>query len=49
MKLTEGQKKKLEKHADHHTKKHLDLMKRLMRQGLTFNEAHKIAQSRVGK
>ncbi len=49
MKLTEAQKKKLEKHSDHHTKKHMDLMKRLMRQGLTFNEAHKIAQSRVGK
>ena len=49
MKLTEGQKKKLEKHADHHTKKHMELMKRLMRQGLSFNEAHSIAKARVGK
>jgi len=40
MKLTNGQKEKLKEHAKHHTKKHMDEMKRLMRTGMSFSKAH---------
>jgi hypothetical protein len=49
MKLKVLQKKKLEKHKVHHSKKHIDLMKKLMMGGMTFNDSHKVAQSLVGK
>ena len=43
MELTKRQKDMLDKHKVHHTKKHMDIMKREMRKGKTFTEAHKIA------
>ena len=49
MKLTDRQKATLKKHSSHHTKKHMDMMKRLMRNGVSFTEAHKKAQKAVGK
>jgi len=49
MKLTQRQVDKLEKHSAHHSKKHMDLMRRLMREGKTFTTAHKEAQRQVGK
>ena len=49
MKLTPRQKATLEKHSAHHTKKHMDLMKKLMRAGDSFTVAHKKAQQKVGK
>ena len=49
MKLTDKQNKMLEKHSAHHSKKHIDMMKRLMREGKTFTTAHKEAQKQVGK
>ena len=49
MKLTTRQKSKLKEHSAHHTDKHMDLMKRLMRQGISFTVAHKRAQAKVGK
>ena len=46
--LSKIQKKTLEKHSKHHTKKHMSLMKRLMKSGATFSAAHKKAQQQVG-
>jgi hypothetical protein len=48
-KLTEAQMDKLKQHKVHHTKKHMDLMKTLMRQGKSFSASHKEAMSKVGK
>jgi hypothetical protein len=48
-KLTERQLKTLERHKEHHTKKHMDMMIKLMQQGKTFTEAHNIAMDKVGK
>jgi len=49
VKLTTRQLNKLKEHSAHHTDKHMNLMKRLMRQGVSFTEAHKRAQAKVGK
>jgi len=49
MKLTEKQIKMLEKHSAHHSKKHMDMMKKMMRDGKTFTAAHKASQKEVGK
>jgi len=48
-KLTQRQKDTLKRHSVHHTKKHMDMMTKLMKQGKTFGEAHKIAKNKVGK
>ena len=48
-KLTARQEKALEKHKEHHTAKHMTHMRKLMRGGKTFTEAHKIAMKEVGK
>ena len=47
-KLSAAQKARLEKHAKHHTKPHMARMKRAMRMGANFAQAHAIAQ-RKGK
>ena len=47
--LTEAQKKKLKKHSEHHSTKHMEAMKRDMRYGISFNQAHKKAMKKVGK
>tara|TARA_R100000152_G_C6702705_1_gene131900 strand:- start:458 stop:631 length:174 start_codon:yes stop_codon:yes gene_type:complete len=47
--LTDRQKDTLKKHSKHHTKKHMDMMIRLMKEGKTFTEAHNIAMKKVGK
>ena len=49
MKLTTRQKKKLSEHSTHHSAKHMEFMKRRMRAGDTFTQAHKKAQAKVGK
>ena len=49
MKLTTRQKNLLEKHSEHHSKKHMENMKRKMREGDTFTQAHKKAQAKVGR
>ena len=49
MKLTPRQKTLLAKHSEHHSVKHMEFMKRRMRAGDTFTQAHKKAQSKVGK
>ena len=49
MKLTTRQKKQVSEHSVHHTNKHMEFMKRRMRAGDTFTQAHKKAQAMVGK
>tara|TARA_R100001510_G_C7540618_1_gene128351 strand:+ start:177 stop:341 length:165 start_codon:yes stop_codon:yes gene_type:complete len=39
----------LKKHAQHHSDKHMALMRKLMSKGMTFNQAHKVAQKEAGK
>ena len=48
-KLTPKQIVTLNKHSKHHTKKHMDLMKKLMREGSSFKAAHTATQKQVGK
>ena len=48
-KLTQRQKDTMKRHSKHHTKKHMDMMTKLMKEGKTFSEAHKIAMKKVGK
>tara|TARA_R100000654_G_scaffold16619_1_gene34875 strand:+ start:11613 stop:11813 length:201 start_codon:yes stop_codon:yes gene_type:complete len=47
--LTKAQKAKLKLHSVHHTKKHMNEMEKLMKQGLSFNFAHNMAMKKVGK
>jgi len=49
VKLTTRQKNLLKKHSEHHSDKHMEMMKRLMRQGVSFTEAHKRAKKKEGK
>ena len=49
MKLSTRQKNKLKKHSAHHTKGHMDYMKRKMREGMSFRRAHNLAMRRKGK
>tara|TARA_B100000902_G_C26845568_1_gene685553 strand:+ start:61 stop:210 length:150 start_codon:yes stop_codon:yes gene_type:complete len=43
MSLSENQKDKLSKHKKHHSKKHMDFMKKRMARGLSFSKAHREA------
>jgi hypothetical protein len=51
MKLTTRQKNVLEKHkkTHGHSKKHMEYMKRKMREGVSFTEAHNMAMRKKGK
>ena len=49
VKLTLKQAETLAKHSKHHSKKHMDMMKKLMREGSSFKAAHNKAQKDVGK
>lgn len=48
-KLTQRQMSALERHSEHHTKKHMSSMKKMMLDGKTFGEAHKAALRKVGQ
>lgn len=48
-KLTTRQTNLLKKHKVHHTKKHMDFMKKEMLKGTTFTESHKKALKKIGK
>jgi len=47
--LTKRQKSALERHSSHHTKKHMNMMKKLMKDGKTFKESHTITMKKIGK
>jgi hypothetical protein len=40
---------KLREHAKHHTKNHIDMMKKLMKEGKSFSQAHNIVMKKIGK
>jgi len=48
-KLTTRQQNTMKKHSEHHTKKHIQEMTRLMQNGTSFTESHKKAQRQVGR
>ena len=41
--LSAAMKKRLDKHAEHHTKAHIDKMIKHMKDGMSFNKAHEMA------
>ena len=43
------QKELMKSHADHHTKLHLDLMKKMMKMGYCFEQAHSLTMKIAGK
>jgi hypothetical protein len=43
------QKRLMKEHKKQHTKKHLDEMKKLMKKGYCFQQAHSITMKSVGK
>ena len=47
--LNKRQKHTLKKHSVHHTQKHMNLMKDLMKKGKSFTQAHNVAMKEVGK
>lgn len=49
MALTVRQKQTLARHKEHHTAKHMTEMRKLMREGKTFSQAHKSAMKKVGR
>ena len=49
MNLSEKQKEMLEKHKSHYSTKHLQMMKKLMKEGKSFTQSHKLALKSVGK
>ena len=49
MKITLRQKKTLDKHTTHHSRKHIREMIANMAKGSTFKKAHNIAMKKVGK
>ena len=48
-KLSDAQNKKLKEHSKHHSSKHMAMMKKDMKSGMSFTAAHKKAQKAVGK
>ena len=49
VKLSLSQMKTLKKHSEHNSKKHMDMIMKLMREGSSFKAAHNKAQKQVGK
>lgn len=47
--LTTAQKNKLKEHKKHHTKKHMDIMIKHMKEGKNFTQAHNKAKKLLGK
>ena len=47
--LSKADLNKLEKHKEHHSTKHINLMKKLMKEGMTFSASHKEAMKKIGK
>lgn len=47
--LTKGQKELLKEHKQHHTAKHMTEMRKLMKKGYCFQQAHDITMKNIGK
>tara|TARA_R100001440_G_scaffold38061_4_gene57699 strand:- start:517 stop:690 length:174 start_codon:yes stop_codon:yes gene_type:complete len=48
LKLTKRQEQTMKRHSEHHTSKHMKVMRTAMLKGSTFGEAHKLAKKKVG-
>ena len=48
-KLTKGQLALMTEHKQHHTKKHMNKMNLLLKEGYCFQQAHTITMKQVGK
>ena len=48
-KLSKSQTDRLKRHSAHHTKKHMSMMRKRMRMGKSFSQAHAEAKRKVGK
>ena len=48
-KLTKRQQQQMRTHRKHHTAKHMTAMRKAMRRGKTFTQAHKLAMKKVGR
>lgn len=46
--LSAKQKEQLQKHKEHHTAKHMTMMRKLMREGMSFTKAHNKTMKEVG-
>ena len=49
LKLKKRQEEAMKSHSEHHSEEHMDLMRKLMKEGKTFTEAHELAIKKVGK
>jgi hypothetical protein len=47
--LTDSQKKRLKEHKVHHTSKHMSMMRKLMKDGMSFKRAHDKTMKEIGK
>ena len=47
--LSKRQKDLMKTHSEHHTKDHLDMMKKLMLKGFCFEQSHEMTQKKIGK
>ena len=47
--LTKGQKQLMKEHKVHHTKAHMSEMRKLMKKGFCFQQAHDITMKKIGK
>ena len=47
--LSKTQKELMKTHSNHHTKKHLDYMKKKMLEGFCFQQSHDLTMKQVGK
>ena len=47
--LSKTQKELMKEHKVNHTKKHNDMMKKLMLEGYCFQQAHNLTMKKVGK
>ena len=48
-KMKKTKKGNMKEHAKHHSKKHINVMKKFMKGGLTMDKAHSLATRMVGK
>jgi len=47
--LSPRQKALMKEHKAHHTKEHLTMMRKLMKQGYCFEQAHQITMKKIGR
>jgi len=47
--LSKGQKELMKEHKQHHSKEHMTMMRKLMKDGYCFQQAHDITMKKIGK